>query len=656
MSESGAKSTTLRGLLVNRWTLGAAAWVAFAIVVWFAGDAIAVGDWRPLDLPTQRLGLMVAAAAAWLGWEGWRVRAARLETARMLEAIAVAGAEGDSAARAATELEILRARFVAASAVLREARFAGPEGERRRLHELPWYMFIGAPGSGKTTALVNSGLRFPLDGNQGAPSVQGVGGTRNCDWWFTEDAVLLDTAGRYTTQESDRKADAAAWYGFLGLLKQFRPDRPLNGAIVTVSVSDLMLWNEKERIRYAGHVRMRLAELYARLGSRFPVYVLVTKADLLAGFMEFFGELDAAGRARVWGTTFAAGDEPAAETLAQRYAAAFAELEQRLNTVLVERLDEERDLQRRAAIYRFPQQFHALGPLVGEFIALAFSQQQNHASTMLRGVYYTSGTQEGNPIDRVLGALARSFGLERTASEGAGATGKSFFISRLLREVIFPEQGLAVDDRRRRAWRPFAFAALAALAAAVAAAWAVSYQGNRAFIADSAAKAMQAKQQLAEAVPGGGELRLLDALNTLRDLPAGYVERESPVPASLRFGLYQGEKLGAQAQRAYRTALREGLLARVAVSLEDALRGARAREALEPALKAYLALHDPKAPDAAALDSAVFNLWQVPEARRAELRSHLHAGLQEARGDIPHPYDEALVRAARARLAAGRSS
>lgn len=532
-------------------------------------------------------------------------------------------------------------------------------GGKGALATLPWYLVIGAPGSGKTTAIQESGLAFSSMGH-GLRSIRGIGGTRNCDWWFTEDAVLLDTAGRYTTQESDRKADAAAWYGFLGLLKQFRPERPLNGAIVTVSVSDLMLWNEKERIRYAGHVRMRLAELYARLGSRFPVYVLVTKADLLAGFMEFFGELDAAGRARVWGTTFAAGAEPGAEALAPRYAAEFAELEQRLNAFLLGRLDEERDLQRRAAIYRFPQQFHALGPLVAEFIALAFSQQQNHASTMLRGVYFTSGTQEGNPIDRVLGALARSFGLERAATEGAGATGKSFFISRLLREVIFPEQGLAADDNRRRSWRPLAFGALAALAAAVALAWGASYLGNRAFVAESAARAAQAKQLLAAAVPGGGELRLLDALNALRDLPAGYVERESPVPASLGFGLYQGGKLGAQAERAYRSALRDGLLARAAVSLEEALRAARAREALEPALKAYLALHDPKAPHSAshsaALDAAVSRLWQVPEARRAELRSHLHAGLQEARGDIPRPYDEALVREARARLAAGKAS
>jgi type VI secretion system protein ImpL len=419
-----------------------------------------------------------------------------------------------------------------------------------------------------------------------------------------------------------------------------------------------MLWNKQERMRYAGHVRMRLAELYARLGSRFPVYVLVTKADLLAGFMEFFGEQDAAGRARVWGTTFAHGGEPVAEGLAQRYIEEFGALEQRLSANLVERLHEERDLQRRAAIYRFPQQFHALGPLVGEFIGLAFAQQQNHESVMLRGVYYTSGTQEGNPIDRVLGALSRSFGLDRAATESAGGAGKSFFLSRVLREVIFPEQGLARDDSGARSWRPAAYAGLAVLGAAIAAAWLLSFQGNRDLIAATALVSARAKEELAAlpAAPAAGALRLLDALNSLREIPGGAADRErgEKAPLMLRLGLYQGEKLGAQAQRAYRSVLREGLLARAAASLEEAVRGARSRQGLEMALAAYLSLHDEKARSMKVLEPALYGLWQVPEARRVELSGHLRAGLAEKPLDMPRPFDEALVREARQRLAAAK--
>ena len=76
-------------------------------------------------------------------------------------------------------------------------------------------MIIGPPGSGKTTALVNSGLKFPLEQRFGKDALRGVGGTRNCDWWFTDEAIFLDTAGRYTTQDSDARADAAGWIEFL---------------------------------------------------------------------------------------------------------------------------------------------------------------------------------------------------------------------------------------------------------------------------------------------------------------------------------------------------------------------------------------------------------------------------------------------------------
>jgi type VI secretion system protein ImpL len=110
---------------------------------------------------------------------------------------------------------------------------------------------------------------------------------------------------------------------------------------------------------------------------------------------------------------------------------------------MLARLHEERDLQRRAAIYRFPQQFHPVGPLVGEFIGQTFTAQVEHKAPQLRGIYYTSGTQQGNPIDRVLGTLSRTFGLERAKSVERANSGRSYFISRLLREVVLREAGLA---------------------------------------------------------------------------------------------------------------------------------------------------------------------------------------------------------------------
>ena len=176
------------------------------------------------------------------------------------------------------ELGELRDKMRAAIAKLKKSK-----GGRRVLYELPWYVMIGPPGAGKTTAIVNSGLQFPLAEDFGKSAIGGVGGTRNCDWWFTDNAVLIDTAGRYTTQESDADADNAAWLGFLNLLKKHRIRQPINGAMIAISLSDLSLQDETTQKGHALAVRRRLAELREKLGVRFPVYVLFTKADMIAG-------------------------------------------------------------------------------------------------------------------------------------------------------------------------------------------------------------------------------------------------------------------------------------------------------------------------------------------------------------------------------------
>jgi len=547
--------------LTGRWAVGIAAWVAFSFAVWFAGDTLALGGWRPLDAPGERVAFIAALAAAWLGWELLRARRTLQENARLLDGLVGGIADQDSASRAAHEIQVLRKRFEDALGVLRKTRFRGADGERRMVSELPWYMFIGGPGSGKTTALLNAGLRFPLGDPAAGNSLHGVGGTRNCDWWFTDEAVLLDTAGRYTTQESDREADAAAWLGFLDLLKRFRPGQPLNGAIVTLNAADLAHWNEEELGRYAAHVRERVWELYTRLGVRVPIYLMITKSDLLAGFTEFFSEFDAAARAQVWGTTFDAtqlAEDP--RVTLSRFEEEFMRLERRLYAVLPERLQEQRDLQRRAAIYRFPQQFRGVGPMIASFLDTAFVTGWTGEAPLLRGVYFASGTQEGSPIDRVLGTLARSFNLERKVQPPVLGSGKSFFLRRLLREVIFAESGLAGADLARqralRAARRGVFAAMSAASIALAAAWTTSYIGNVKLIESAEAAASAAKREIESLSPlrAGEEAKLVSALNRLRDL------RQAEASWTLRFGLYQGAKLDAQAERAYRKMLNETLL------------------------------------------------------------------------------------------------
>ena len=203
-------------------------------------------------------------------------------------------------ARTPAEVVKLRERFEEAVSALKQQRRSG-----HSLYDLPWYVIIGAPGSGKTTALLNSGLKFPLEQRVGKGALRGVGGTRNCDWWFTDEAVFLDTAGRYTTQDSDATSDSVGWAEFLALLRKYRARRPLNGVIVTVSVQDLLMLDQAAREAHVEAARNRLAELNRELNIQLPVYVMVTKCDLVDGFSEYFEDLTVEGRAQVWGVTFA---------------------------------------------------------------------------------------------------------------------------------------------------------------------------------------------------------------------------------------------------------------------------------------------------------------------------------------------------------------
>jgi type VI secretion system protein ImpL len=649
----------IRDLLFSRWVLGGLVVLLLSLAVLLVGDAIAFFDHRPLETLLSRWLLVLFIVLIWVAWELVRLWRIKQANQAMLQGIAAEG-EAESSARSAQEIATLQARFKEAMGVLRKARFKGRGGERQYLYQLPWYVFIGAPGSGKTTALVNSGLKFPLEEG----SVKGVGGTRNCDWWFTDEAVLLDTAGRYVTQDSEQKVDASAWLGFLGLLKRFRPRQPLNGAIVTVSISDLLYQTDAQRERYAKDVRQRLQELYERLGIRFPVYVMVTKVDLLAGFMEFFGDMSREERAQVWGSTFALSAEGAAVNYAGQFGADFEGLERRLHARVLKRLHDERDLQRRCAIYSFPQQFSALRPLLGDFMEKAFGGSRFGEQPLVRGVYFTSGTQEGSPIDRVLGTLSRTFNLERKILPPAASSGKSFFINRLLHEVIFTEAGLGGgNEKKERQRRWLTLGGLSATAAATAGllfAWTVSYFANGALIDEAARKVAAARARVAEVPPAQANdiAAVLPVLNELRELPAGYASREAEVPWSQRFGLYQGEGIGERSIAAYRRALGDVLLTRASLRLEEVLASSRELQPVYVALRGYLMLHQDKYLEPTGLAALMLVAWAPALPREgaveaaAALDAHLKAALEAKPLQLIAARNDALIAESRRKLAA----
>ena len=433
----------LWAVLTSRWLWTLIGITLLSLVIWVFGPIVRVGPYAPFASDNVRIVIIARLIILWLIWlivaQRRAIRANRMFVAEIAAPVAekpLSPGEENVAA--------VGAKFAEVMAELKRRKLGG----RKFLREMPWYVIVGPPATGKTTALRQSGLNFPIDLTD---DLQGVGGTRNCDWFFSENAVLIDTAGRYVQQESQPDVDAAEWLGFLDLLKKHRGRRALNGVIVALSID--VLSEGDEAIKAHGRkIRRRLAELNDRLEIRLPVYLMLTKADLIKGFEAFFGGLSTAAREQVWGTTFALDARVDAKTIEREISTLATELERRL----VPRLEDEDKLAARAEIFRFPAQLSSLSEPIQVLVEAMFGESRYEEAAWLRGLYLTSATQEGAPIDRLTAALSSSFGLPpRRALPAPRVEKRSFFLKNLLTEVIFKEAGLGTFDplaQRRRAW------------------------------------------------------------------------------------------------------------------------------------------------------------------------------------------------------------
>jgi len=585
-----------RRLIHSRWFKSALGVIALSVLIWWFGPALGIGQMHPFDSTIVRIITIVVLVVLWLTLNLLReLHDAKKERDLVTDVSAPDAAAAADAAAVAAETSLLSERMRTALADLKKAKLGGG----KRLYQLPWYMFIGPPGAGKTTALVNSGLRFPLADKAGPQAISGVGGTRNCDWWFTDEAVLIDTAGRYTTQDSQASVDAAAWTGFLRLLKKHRRRQPLNGILLAISLTDLSELDDAARAAHAQTMRKRIRELHEELGVRLPIYVLFTKADLIAGFVEFFDTLGREEREQVWGVTFPLDDGKSEGGAVQGFAAGFDGLMARLNDRLLERVNQETDIRRRRLIYGFPQQVASLRGVAAEFMTEIFKPSRLEARPLLRGVYLTSGTQDGTPIDRLLGSMAGQFGLPRQAVTAFSGAGRSYFLQRLMRDVVFPEAGLVSTDvkleRRARITQWAAFGSAVAVLALLVAMWTLSYFSNLDMIAqvhDETGRYNGDLKALAERGPQDIDLpAALPPLNELRTLRGGHEDREKSIPIALTFGLYQGNKLSTAATDAYYHGLNTILLPRLLARLEGELNSHLGKtDALYELLKVYLIL------------------------------------------------------------------
>ncbi len=507
--------------------------------------------------------LLVLFLLGYLGLWWWRRRKARKSAEQLGDMLTEQANRAVKAAPSAhrAEMKILRSRLLDAIKTIKTSKLGETSGAAA-LYELPWYMVIGNPAAGKSTAIVNSGLHFPF-ADQGGAVLQGIGGTRNCDWFFTTEGILLDTAGRYSVHEEDREE----WFGFLSLLKRFRPRAPINGILIAVSVTEIATSRPEAAIQLAKQLRGRVQEVTERLEIFAPVYVVFTKADLIPGFIEFFEENDRGERDRVWGATLPYAAEGTGDAVA-RFDARFDELYEGLRAMSIARLSMVRSTRAPSGLLTFPLEFAALKPSLRAFVATLFEDNPYQFQPVFRGFYLTSALQEGEIARGSGDRVAKRFGIELPPPTVAPTLSQNgFFLRELFSKVIFADRELVRQyaSRNKLRWRYVSFFAGLALLGLVLGGMTWSMMGNR----QLAANVQADLEQVIKMQEGRIDLQSrLAALEILQDRIEQLQRYRDNRPWSIGFGLYQGDRLEQKLRQEYFAGVRDVMLKPVSESIE----------------------------------------------------------------------------------------
>ena len=624
------------------WTLLLVLFVA--LLVWFAGPLLAVDDYKFLEDSTSRLLTISVLFLFWgltMVFVSWRagVRKKAIEDTEY----------GQDRIRREEQIDEdqkeLRTRFKDALKTLKTSSLYRGRSERWR-SDLPWYVLIGPQGSGKTSLLDFSGLEFPIN-KIDRKLTRDTLGTRHCDWYFADHGVLIDTAGRYLTQP-DADVDGSAWSTLLDLLRKRRRNRPLNGVLVTIPVETLLGGSEQELETLARQVRARLQDVHQKLHVDVPIYLVLSKADRLLGFDEFFDQLTREESDQVLGTSFRK-DQSGTDVTVLR--TEFEALLHRLNSQVIMRMYQERDTQRRGRILDFPHRLGKIGERLCLFVDMAFTGNRYQRVSQLRGFYLTSAPHLTEEMDATTAGIGANLGMNAGVLPTL-RSGHSRFIHHLLSRVIFPEADLAGLDKRERSrihWgqRALYVSALAALTL-LGMLWAGGFSANYERLESLRNLAQTWSQQSSTLTTRDDSMAVLKTLDT-RYAATQVFPKKGDVGYYERGGLYQGEDVNPMVKTAYERELEGQLLPRVATLLEGQIRAnMKDRERLLNSLRAYLMLNMKDRRDGPWLKDWVATEWSQRYTGNTTvqngLNSHFERLLQQP---FIYPLNDQLVAQAR---------
>ncbi|ULU26641.1 type VI secretion system membrane subunit TssM [Dyella terrae] len=557
---------------------------------------------------------------------------------------------------------------------------------RHSLYQLPWYLVMGAEDAGKTSFINRSNQNFHLTDTTKAASkrTDDPDLAFAIDWWMGDQAVLIDVPGQLVDQNeprasTDLKGDASQsditsedkkqsamegkrtsgkpevaipagtlprlWDNLVDWLGRNRSRRPLNGVVLVVDVIELLNQKPSDRKAQATLLRTRLGELGAQLGTRPPVYVVLTKADRLDGFGTFFSRLSRTLREDIFGFTFTLEsvknfDAWIAE-LSQRYGAMVT----RLNEQVFDALSEPFEREQREGLFSLTRELDGLRPILLRYLSDVLGADRSGAPALPRGVYFSSVYQEGLLTNAFVDAAAEAFKLETVVSKAQPAgRGTVYFAQHIFQRIIYPEAGLAGDnvkviaDKKRALMINLGVATLGGLL--ITAGWYHYYTLNRDLALNVLAKSRDFSGKQVDTTTDATGRNVLVPLDQIRDAVTVYGDYRNAWPVVSDMGLYQGRRIGPKVDEAYLQLLSKRFLPELAGGVIEAMNSAPANSNDElAALRVYRMIEDRPNRRAPIVEDWMAKYWQKAfpgdGGTQNDLMRHLDYAMKYADADLP---------------------
>ncbi len=332
--------------------------VVLCYAIWWVGPLIAIGPYFPLGGIWVRK-ILITLILCWALWPfvaiclGWLFRYARAPLPQRK--------------KKTVQLDRVSTRFYDALRTLQHVSLAGAKTrwqrwrtrrKRQYIDEKPWFLVMGPPGCGKTSLIYESGEHLLLSEQYGLAQTTDIGPTQDCNWWLTDRAVYIDTAGEWILLHGQSEEAGIAKQKLFSLIRKYRRYPGVDGIVLCLDAAMLLQASLTERKSLADTLRVRIQEVAASFHTDIAVYLLLNNIDKLSGGEAFLSLVNEDVLAEGLGISLACNQQDHNDLAADE--ARYRELQTKVSRYVLEVLHNAPDHATRQQLLLFTESLGAL--------------------------------------------------------------------------------------------------------------------------------------------------------------------------------------------------------------------------------------------------------------------------------------------------------